>query len=100
MLCSNEVLLFSTYPLFSVTQVDQPGLLMPGRDYYLSKANESIPAIRTYLSKLAMALGAESEARVQQDVDDLLEFETTVANVSVIVKILNDSVRLSELFLD
>ncbi|XP_064610367.1 neprilysin-4-like [Liolophura sinensis] len=64
-------------------ELDQPSFLMPGRDYYLSKANQSIPAIKTYLTKLAMALGAESEARVEQDVDDLLEFETLVANISV-----------------
>lgn len=65
------------HPLF--VQLDQPSLILPGRDYY----NESVyatalPALRTYIQGLAEALGAQG---VEQAVMELVSFEQEVAQV-------------------
>uniref|UniRef100_A0A8C8RHB8 endothelin-converting enzyme 1 n=1 Tax=Pelusios castaneus TaxID=367368 RepID=A0A8C8RHB8_9SAUR len=68
----------------NVIQVDQSGLFLPSRDYYLNKtANEKVlAAYLDYMVELGMLLGGE-KVSTQEQMEQVLEFETLLANVTV-----------------
>uniref|UniRef100_A0A3B3HNR1 endothelin-converting enzyme 1 n=1 Tax=Oryzias latipes TaxID=8090 RepID=A0A3B3HNR1_ORYLA len=68
----------------NVVQVDQSGLFLPSRDYYLNKtANEKVlAAYLDYMVELGMLLGGEKSSTLVQ-MQQILEFETALANITV-----------------
>ncbi|XP_031459407.1 endothelin-converting enzyme 2 isoform X2 [Phasianus colchicus] len=68
----------------NIIQVDQSGLFLPSRDYYLNKtANEKVlTAYLDYMVELGMLLGGSKEpTRLQMQ--QVLDFETLLANITV-----------------
>ncbi|KAG7225926.1 hypothetical protein INR49_018527 [Caranx melampygus] len=68
----------------NVIQVDQSGLFLPSRDYYLNKTtNEKVlAAYLDYMVELGMLLGGERTS-TQLQMQQILEFETALANITV-----------------
>ncbi|XP_068601189.1 endothelin-converting enzyme 2b [Brachionichthys hirsutus] len=68
----------------NIIQVDQSGLSLPSRDYYLNKtANEKVlVAYLDYMVELGALLGGERTA-TRQHMQQILEFETALANITV-----------------
>jgi membrane metallo-endopeptidase-like protein 1 len=63
-------------------QIDQPKLGLPSRDYFLKGREEkAFVAYEKFMQGLALSLGA-NKTTVQQDVDEVLQFEVDLANVS------------------
>ncbi|XP_022096957.1 membrane metallo-endopeptidase-like 1 [Acanthaster planci] len=66
-----------------VLAIDQPSLLMGGREYYLeSNYSKERQAYTDYMVNVAVALGAEEDV-AKIDAADVLAFETTIAEFSV-----------------
>lgn len=67
----------------NIIQLDQSGLILPTRDYYLNRtAHEKvINAYLNYMTKVGVLLGG-SEADTRAQMEQILEFETRIANVS------------------
>lgn len=67
----------------NIIQLDQGGLSLPSRDYYLNKSadDEVLQAFKSFTVKVAVLLGG-NESDVVKQVDDLLEFETRLAEVN------------------
>ena len=71
----------SQLPSFS--QLDQPYFILPGRTYYLEDSQtfqQMKEAYVTYGSKVAALFGAD-EATARSAMEDVLIFETELANV-------------------
>ncbi|XP_048397949.1 endothelin-converting enzyme 2-like isoform X2 [Stegostoma tigrinum] len=68
----------------NVIQVDQSGLFLPSRDYYLNKtANEKVlNAYLDYMVELGVLLGGDRNSTYTQ-MQEILEFETILANITV-----------------
>lgn len=68
----------------NVIQVDQSGLFLPSRDYYLNKtANEKVlTAYLEYMVTLGTLLGGDHNDTYTY-MQQVLEFETTLANITV-----------------
>uniref|UniRef100_A0A8C2BP57 endothelin-converting enzyme 1 n=1 Tax=Cyprinus carpio TaxID=7962 RepID=A0A8C2BP57_CYPCA len=68
----------------NVIQVDQSGLFLPSRDYYLNKTNEKVlKAYLDYMVELGLLLGGDKNStRVQMQ--QILDFETALANITVL----------------
>uniref|UniRef100_A0A671T9B9 Endothelin-converting enzyme 1 n=1 Tax=Sinocyclocheilus anshuiensis TaxID=1608454 RepID=A0A671T9B9_9TELE len=68
----------------NIIQVDQSGLGLPSREYYLNKtANEKyLKAYLNYLVELGMLLGG-SEETSQKMMQEIIDFETALANITV-----------------
>lgn len=68
----------------NVIQVDQSGLFLPSRDYYLNKtANEKVlKAYLDYMVELGMLLGGDRNSTEKQ-MQQILDFETALANITV-----------------
>ncbi|XP_059807760.1 endothelin-converting enzyme 1-like isoform X2 [Hypanus sabinus] len=68
----------------NVIQIDQSGLNLPSRDYYLNKtANEKVlTAYLNHMVKLGVLLGGE-ETSTQAQMQQVLDFETELANITV-----------------
>ncbi|XP_028650828.1 endothelin-converting enzyme 2b isoform X1 [Erpetoichthys calabaricus] len=68
----------------NVIQVDQSGLFLPSRDYYLNKtANEKVlTAYLDYMVELGTLLGGDRNSTRWQ-MQQILDFETTLANITV-----------------
>ncbi|NWI21367.1 ECE1 enzyme, partial [Crypturellus soui] len=69
----------------NVIQVDQSGLGLPSRDYYLNKTeNEKVLAgYLDYMVELATFLGGTDEASTRQQMQQILDFETALANITI-----------------
>ncbi|MGH0175050.1 UNVERIFIED_CONTAM: hypothetical protein FKN15_069533, partial [Acipenser sinensis] len=67
-----------------INKVDQSGLFLPSRDYYLNKtANEKVlTAYLEYMAELGMLLGGDHNT-TQAQMQQILDFETTLANITV-----------------
>ncbi|XP_077867473.1 endothelin-converting enzyme 1-like [Saccoglossus kowalevskii] len=68
----------------NIIQIDQSGLGLPNRDYYLNK-NDSDPILTAYLeymTTLTVLLGAE-ENETRSLMVEVLEFEKDLANITV-----------------
>ena len=63
-------------------QLDQPALGMPSREYYLGEDDTYKNAYKEYMVNMAKLLGAD-EATARADMEEVLAFETLVANVSL-----------------
>lgn len=62
-------------------QIDQTTLGLPNRDYFLDPNNTKfIKAYKSFILSVAYLLGAQPSVALQ-DVNDLVEFETTLASV-------------------
>ncbi|XP_023678299.1 endothelin-converting enzyme 2b isoform X1 [Paramormyrops kingsleyae] len=68
----------------NVIQVDQSGLFLPSRDYYLNKtANEKVlKAYLDYMVELGCLLGGDRNS-TQAQMLQILELETAIANITV-----------------
>ncbi|XP_006017174.1 endothelin-converting enzyme 2 [Alligator sinensis] len=68
----------------NIIQVDQSGLFLPSRDYYLNKtANEKVlVTYLNYMVELGMLLGGAQESTREQ-MQQVLELETQLANLTV-----------------
>ncbi|NWI58076.1 ECE1 enzyme, partial [Calyptomena viridis] len=69
----------------NVIQVDQSGLGLPSRDYYLNKTgNEKVLAgYLNYMVQLGMFLGGTDETSTRQQMQQILDFETALANITI-----------------
>ncbi|OPL20626.1 ece1 protein, partial [Mytilus galloprovincialis] len=66
----------------NILQIDQSGLGLPERDYYLNKSiteDKVLKAYLKYLTKVGVLLGEEENSTRQQMID-VIEFETQIAN--------------------
>lgn len=64
------------------SQVDQLILALPSREYYMKGSSKSdLMAYHSYMTKIAMILGADP-ATVADDMQEVLDFETQLANVN------------------
>ncbi|XP_070365416.1 endothelin-converting enzyme 2 isoform X4 [Equus asinus] len=68
----------------NVIQVDQSGLFLPSRDYYLNRtANEKVlTAYLDYMEELGMLLGGRP-ASTREQMQQVLELEIQLANITV-----------------
>ncbi|XP_036926899.1 endothelin-converting enzyme 2 isoform X3 [Sturnira hondurensis] len=68
----------------NVIQVDQSGLFLPSRDYYLNRtANEKVlTAYLDYMEELGILLGGQP-ASTREQMRQVLELETQLANITV-----------------
>ncbi|XP_017206533.1 endothelin-converting enzyme 2b isoform X4 [Danio rerio] len=67
----------------NVIQVDQSGLFLPSRDYYLNKTNEKVlKAYLDYMVELGLLLGGDKNSTRGQ-MQQILDFETALANITV-----------------
>lgn len=65
------------------SQIDQGSLGLPNRKYFLKGMNDT--TVRAYydtMVDMALALGAKNKSRVEQEMLDVIKFETQLANVS------------------
>lgn len=64
-------------------QIDQLILALPSREYYLKSSSKSeLMAYHNYMTKIAVILGADP-ATAAEDMHEVLDFETQLANVSI-----------------
>uniref|UniRef100_A0A8C4YC80 Endothelin-converting enzyme 1 n=1 Tax=Gopherus evgoodei TaxID=1825980 RepID=A0A8C4YC80_9SAUR len=69
----------------NIIQVDQSGLGLPSRDYYLNKTeNEKVlTGYLNYMVQLGMLLGGADEEATRQQMQQILDFETALANITI-----------------
>jgi putative endopeptidase len=68
-----------------VAQIDQGGLTLPNRDYYLNKDEKSkalLAKYRAHVQKM-FVLGGESESQASTDADTVIELETALAQAQM-----------------
>ncbi|XP_032903922.1 endothelin-converting enzyme 1 isoform X4 [Amblyraja radiata] len=68
----------------NIIQIDQSGLGLPSRDYYLNKTanNKILTAYLNYMVELGVLLGGD-EASTLAQMQQVLELETALANITV-----------------
>ncbi|KAL8198225.1 UNVERIFIED_CONTAM: Endothelin-converting enzyme 1 [Gekko kuhli] len=68
----------------NIIQVDQSGLGLPSRDNYLNKTqNEKVLAgYLNFMVQLGLLVGGQDEAAVRQQMQQILDFETALANIT------------------
>ena len=66
----------------NIIQLDQGGLTLPSRDYYLNKTSDDkvLEALRAFMTKVGVLLGGKEED-VKRQVQDMIELETRLAEV-------------------
>ena len=65
-----------------ILQLDQLGLALPSRDYYLKPSSEQdLQAYQKYMTQMAILLGADP-AVAKTELEDVVKFEINLANVS------------------
>ncbi|XP_022241235.1 endothelin-converting enzyme homolog isoform X2 [Limulus polyphemus] len=69
---------------YNILQVDQGGLNLPSRDYYLNKTqdDEVLGAYLNYMTTVGSLLGGD-ENDVRRQMSDVIEFETKLANITI-----------------
>uniref|UniRef100_A0A8C8S0I0 Endothelin-converting enzyme 1 n=1 Tax=Pelusios castaneus TaxID=367368 RepID=A0A8C8S0I0_9SAUR len=69
----------------NVIQVDQSGLGLPSRDYYLNKTeNEKVlTGYLDYMVRLGMLLGGADKESTRQQMQQILDFEMALANITI-----------------
>jgi endothelin-converting enzyme/putative endopeptidase len=68
-----------------VAQIDQGGLSLPGRDYYIKtddKSAETLKKFHTHVQKM-FVLAGESPAQASSDADAVIELETALAKAQM-----------------
>nr|KAG5707380.1 hypothetical protein BaRGS_005347 [Batillaria attramentaria] len=64
-----------------IIYVDQPSFGLPGRRYYLVPRNDSnLAAYETLMRNVATELGATDMTKLEQDIQDVVDFEIQLAN--------------------
>ncbi|XP_075540860.1 M13 family metallopeptidase neprilysin 3 isoform X2 [Dermacentor variabilis] len=78
-----------------VVQVDQGGLILPSRDYYLNKTKDDkvLNAYLTYMTSIGVLLGGK-ESDVKAQMQDVIDFEKRLANITVPAEERRDDERL------
>lgn len=78
-----------------ILQVDQGGLILPSRDYYLNKSADDkvLTAYLSYMTAIGVLLGG-SEASVKAQMQDVIDFEKRLANITVPAEERRDDERL------
>ncbi|CAH2248424.1 endothelin-converting enzyme 2 [Pelobates cultripes] len=68
----------------NIIQVDQSGLFLPSRDYYLNKTanGKVLTAYQQYMVDVGLLLGG-SLGSIESQMEQILEFETQLANLTV-----------------
>ncbi|XP_039223530.1 endothelin-converting enzyme 1 isoform X1 [Crotalus tigris] len=68
----------------NIIQIDQSGLGLPSRNYYLNKTqNEKVlAAYLNFMVQLGVLVSGEEEATVRPQMQEVLDFETTLANIT------------------
>ncbi|XP_054159302.1 endothelin-converting enzyme homolog isoform X2 [Oppia nitens] len=68
----------------NIIQIDQNGLGLPSRDYYLNKSanNEVLKAYLTFMTKVGVLLGGEENTTTNQMIQ-VLDFETKLAQITI-----------------
>lgn len=68
----------------NILQLDQGGLGLPTRDYYLNKSrdDEVLVSYLNYMTKVGVLLGGE-ENSTRSQMEDVIEFETKLANITI-----------------
>ncbi|XP_026571568.1 endothelin-converting enzyme 1 isoform X1 [Pseudonaja textilis] len=68
----------------NIIQIDQLGLGMPSREYYLNQTqNEKfLAAYLNFMVQLGMLVTGEEEATIRPQMQEILDFETTLANIT------------------
>ncbi|XP_076306637.1 M13 family metallopeptidase neprilysin 3 isoform X2 [Tachypleus tridentatus] len=68
----------------NILQVDQGGLSLPTRDYYLNKTqdDEVLTAYLNYMTLVGVLLGGE-ENDTRRQFSEVIEFETKLANITI-----------------
>ncbi|XP_041130174.1 endothelin-converting enzyme 1-like isoform X1 [Polyodon spathula] len=68
----------------NIIQVDQSGLGLPSRDYYLNKTvnGKILTAYLNFMVELGVLLGGE-EASTREQMQQVLDLETTLANITI-----------------
>ena len=68
----------------NVLQLDQSVLILPSREYYLNRTAHAkvITAYLSYMTKVAVLLGAAPEEEARRQMQAVIDFETRIANVS------------------
>ncbi|XP_070560613.1 neprilysin-1-like isoform X2 [Ptychodera flava] len=66
-----------------ILKLDQPGLGLPSRNYYLEdgRDNKYLQAYQEYMTTIATMLGADADVAAE-DFNDLIEFEIKLANLT------------------
>ncbi|OXA61237.1 endothelin-converting enzyme homolog isoform X2 [Folsomia candida] len=66
-----------------VIQLDQGGLTLPTRDYYLNSTHEKVREVCIdYMVKLSTLLGARDENKTREYMQGILDFETELAKIT------------------
>lgn len=79
----------------NVIQIDQSGLGLPNRDYYLNKSSddEVLNAYLSYMTRVGVLLGGE-ENSTEDQMREVIEFEKKLANVRNYVTIPIDGISI------
>ncbi|CAH1118459.1 unnamed protein product [Phaedon cochleariae] len=82
-----------------VLQIDQSGLTLPTRDNYLNKTKEHVKvleAYKEYMTKVGILLGGEPNS-TRKHMEDIVEFETKLANITTPNELRRDEEKLYNL---
>jgi endothelin-converting enzyme len=69
-----------------VIQIDQGGLTLPTRDNYINRTeqhNKILNAYLDYMVKIGMLLGAENQNDTRRQMQDVIDFETRLAEITI-----------------
>lgn len=69
-----------------VIQIDQGGLTLPTRDNYINRTEQHIKILNAYLdymTKIALLLGADNENDTKRQMQDIIDFETRLAEITI-----------------
>nr|CAG4649968.1 EOG090X01U4 [Sida crystallina] len=68
-----------------VIQMDQGGLTLPNRDYYLNKTDtdEILVAYLDYMTKIGVLLNGSDSARTRKHMKSIIDLETRIAQITV-----------------
>jgi endothelin-converting enzyme/putative endopeptidase len=68
-----------------VAQIDQGGLSLPGRDYYINTDDKSVETLKKYRAHVQkmFVLAGESQAQASSDADAVIELETALAKAQM-----------------
>lgn len=69
-----------------IIQIDQGGLTLPTRDNYINRTAQHekiLTAYLDYMTKIGILLGAENENVTRKQMQDIIDFETNIAEITV-----------------
>ncbi|XP_041378589.1 endothelin-converting enzyme homolog isoform X2 [Gigantopelta aegis] len=70
----------------NILQADQSGLGLPERDYYLNKSitdDKVLSAYLEYMTTISVLLGAPDKEIAREEMTQVIEFETLLANITI-----------------